>query len=236
MQEEDIIARLDTAFDKLCLAPYASKLPTFSGDTGAGSFMDFLNKFNEIGNIMGLQKVTHLEGTAKAVFENFSAAEKRDWQIATTKLQQYFSTDHFLDMAREKLMNMRMETGESPVVLSNRVRKEILEAYPKERKFLQTLVFTNALSDPVKQKLKLLGPLPTQYDKLVQEAERMWNLITTDHSYITGDALIAKIDQVLDDMSYPMSSVCCEEHQNKSNNPTLYDSNMNNPSVSNLGN
>ncbi|KAK6062056.1 hypothetical protein COOONC_00277 [Cooperia oncophora] len=113
--------------------------------------------------------MAHLKGTAKAVFESFSTEEKQNWQIATTKLKQHFTTDHFSDIARVKLMIC---------VWNLRIRRKILEAYPNsrltgERKFLQTMVFINALSYPLKQRLKLSGHLPTNYEKLIQDAERI---------------------------------------------------------------
>ncbi|VDO19976.1 unnamed protein product [Heligmosomoides polygyrus] len=75
--------RLDSAFDKLGLSSYASQLPSFAGENGGTGFMSFLEKFNEIGNIMGLTEVklicllpAHLKDVAKAVFDNFDAATK----------------------------------------------------------------------------------------------------------------------------------------------------------------
>ncbi|XGW34556.1 hypothetical protein V3C99_018467, partial [Haemonchus contortus] len=124
----------------------------------------------------------HLKGTAKAVFESFSDLEKQNRRMAINKLKEHFSTDHFLDMAREKLMGMKVELGESPVVFSSRLRKQIVDAYPNphfadERQFLQHMIFTNALPNPIKQRLKLLGPLSTDYDQLVRDAERTCYLI-----------------------------------------------------------
>ncbi|KAK6019936.1 hypothetical protein OSTOST_14415 [Ostertagia ostertagi] len=156
MDRDDITNRLDSAFDKLCLASYANKLPTFSGERGAGGFMQFLEKFREIASIMGLT-------------ENKSVL----------------------------LL---------PAHLGRDRESKILDAYPNtqssaERKFLQSMVFTNALANPIKQRLKLLGPLPTNYDKLVQDAERMWNLTKTDPDSLGEGVLIAKMDRVLDQIS-----------------------------------
>ncbi|XGW34460.1 hypothetical protein V3C99_018391 [Haemonchus contortus] len=190
--ENNIVDRLDTAFDKLCLSSYANKLPAFAGDKGGAGLMHFIEEFNDIANIMGPSEgkmvrllPAHLKGTAKAVFESFTDLEKQNWRMAITKLKEHFSTDHFLDMAREKLMEMKMEPRESPVVFSSRLRKEILDAYPNphfadKRQFLQHMIFTNAPPNPIKQRLKLLGPLSNDYDQLVRDAERTWCLINSD--------------------------------------------------------
>lgn len=83
--------------------------------------MHFLEKFNEIANIMGLTEnkmvrllPAHLKGTAKAVFESFTDLEKQNWRTATIKLKVHFSTDHFLDRAREKILEMKIEPGDHP--------------------------------------------------------------------------------------------------------------------------
>ncbi|KAK6027885.1 hypothetical protein OSTOST_06078, partial [Ostertagia ostertagi] len=205
------VNNLESAFERLCLASYANKLPTFSGERMGAGFMDFLDKFNEIGNIMGLNESkmvrllpAHLSGTAKAVFENLTDEDKLDWRKAVTKLKDHFSTDQFLDMAREKIMNMRMDAGESPVVFSNRIRKEIMDAYPnnnliEQRKFLQHMVFSNGLPYKIKEKLKLLGPLSNNYESLLRDAERMHD-ITRTNSLPEGDMLIAKIDRAIDEI------------------------------------
>ena len=72
-------------------------------------------------------------------------------------------------MVREKLMDMKMLPHESPILFSSRVKRDLSEAYPgfdqkKKRKLLQTTIFTNGLPRKIKQKLKLLGPLPADYD------------------------------------------------------------------------
>ncbi|KAK6031228.1 hypothetical protein OSTOST_02618 [Ostertagia ostertagi] len=200
---------LESAFERLCLSSYASKLPIFSGDRMGENFMEFLNKFYEIGHIMGLTEPkmarllpAHLKGVAKAVYDNLSDNEKADWRAAITKLQEHFSTDQFLDMARERIMNMRMELGEAPVVFSNRIRKEILDAYPhdnltEQRKFLQHMVFTNGLPYKIKEKLKLLGPLSSNYETLLRDAGRMYD-ISKANPVPEEDMLIAKIDRAID--------------------------------------
>ncbi|KAK6029684.1 hypothetical protein OSTOST_04200 [Ostertagia ostertagi] len=172
---------LESAFERLCLASYASKLPTFSGANMGAGLMDFVHEFHEISNIMGINESkmarllpAHLKGVAKAVYENMADEQKSNWRSAITKLKEHFSTDQFMDMARERIMNMRMEFNESPVVFSNRIRKEIMDAYPhtdlaEQRKFLQNMVFTNGLPNKIKDKLKLLGPLPSDYNTLLRE-------------------------------------------------------------------
>ncbi|KAK6764611.1 hypothetical protein RB195_024801 [Necator americanus] len=137
------------------------------------------SSLSPIGNIMGLTEHTmvrrlpaHLKGVAKAVFDSITNLEKQDWRCAVSKLQQHFSTEHHLDLAREKLMDMKMDPSESPIVFSNRIRRNILDAYPnndyKEKcDFLQTAIFTNGLLSTIKQKLKLLGPFPSDYNQLL---------------------------------------------------------------------
>ncbi|VDP06191.1 unnamed protein product [Heligmosomoides polygyrus] len=205
--------RLDSAFDKLGLSSYASQLPTFAGENGGTGFMNILEKFNEIGNIMGLTEVklvrllpAHLRDVAKAVFDNFDAPTKTNWRAATTRLQAHFSADYYLDFAKEQIKYMATLNGEAPVMFSNRVRKAILEAFPgtsegPHRAFLQNMVFTNGLPDTIKRKLKLVGPLATNYEQLVNDADRMWNIVRTDGSTHENGTLIAKIDQVLDTLT-----------------------------------
>ncbi|VDP20424.1 unnamed protein product [Heligmosomoides polygyrus] len=205
--------RLDSAFDKLGLSSYASQLPSFADENGGTGFMSFLEKFNEIGNIMGLTKVklirllpAHLKDVAKAVFDNFDAATKTNWRAAITRLQAHFSSDYYLNFAKEQIKYMTMFNGEAPVMFSNRVRKAILEAFPGDseglhRTFLQNMAFTNGLPDTIKQKLKLVGPLALNYEQLVKDADRMWNVVRTDGSTHENGTLIVKIDQVLDTLT-----------------------------------
>ena len=137
METDQIADRLDNVFDKLCLASYCTKLPTFSGDHGDKGLANFLEQFSEVGEIMGLTEdklarflSVHLKGIAKAVFDSFSHAEKQNWHVATAKLRSHFSSDHFLDMVREKLMDMKMLPHESPILFSSRVKRDLSEAYP----------------------------------------------------------------------------------------------------------
>ncbi|VDP58329.1 unnamed protein product [Heligmosomoides polygyrus] len=148
----------------------------------------------------------HLRDVAKAIFDNFDDATKINWRAAITKLKEHFSSERFLDIAREKITDMKMCTGEAPVMFSNTVKRDILEAFPgtdqaTHRVFLQNMVFTSGLLDTIKRKLKLLGPLSSNYDQLVKDAERMWNFIRTDGSTHDNGTLIAKIDQVLETLS-----------------------------------
>ena len=148
-------------FYKLCLASYCTKLPTFSGDHGGKGLANFLEEFSEVGQIMGLAEdklarllSVHLKGVAKAVFDGFSYMEKQNWHVATAKLKSHFSSDHFLDMVRENLMDMKMLPHESPVLFSSRVKRDLSEAYPgvdqeEKRKFLQMIIFTNGVSRKV---------------------------------------------------------------------------------------
>ena len=209
MDPANLVDRLDSAFDKLSLSSYSTRLPTFSGDQGAKGLMKFIDDFNEIGNIMNISEdkmarllPAHLKGAAKVVFENFPETDKRNWRSAISKLKEHFSTDHYLDMAREKLMQMTMQGNESPFIFSSRIKREILDAYPGERfadqrKFLQYMIFTNGLSPKIKQKLKLLGPLNQDYDQLLRDAERMWDLISSEESSVDSSLLNAKIDKIL---------------------------------------
>ncbi|KAK6762915.1 hypothetical protein RB195_023572 [Necator americanus] len=112
----------------MSLSSYCTKLPTLSEDQGGKGLMSFLEKFNEIGNIMGLTEHTmvrllpaHLEEVAKAVFDSFTNLEKQNRRCAVSKLQQHFSTDHHLDLAGEKLMDMKLDPSKSPSVFINRI-------------------------------------------------------------------------------------------------------------------
>ncbi|KAK6045637.1 hypothetical protein COOONC_16857 [Cooperia oncophora] len=184
-------------------------LPTFSGSNMGTGFMNFLNEFYEISHIMGINEAqmarllpAHLKGVAKAVYENLSDDEKADWRVAVTKTKEHFSTDQFLDLARERIMCMKMEPNESPVLFSHRIKKELMEAYlhttfAERRNFLQDIIFTNGLPNKTKDQMKLLGPLPTNYDTLLRDAERMYDIIKT-RSLPEEDLLIAKIDRAID--------------------------------------
>ncbi|KHJ80511.1 integrase core domain protein, partial [Oesophagostomum dentatum] len=59
------------------------------------------------------------------------------------------------------------------------------------------MIFTNGLSPKIKQKLKLLGPLNQDYDQLLKDAERMWDLISSEESSVDSSLLNAKIDKIL---------------------------------------
>lgn len=154
----------------------------------------------------------HLKGTAKAVFEVFEDDEKQNWPKATTMLKKHFSTDHFLNIARETLMEMKMKENESPVMFSNRIKKDILDAYPhvqftEKRRFLQTMIFTNGLSTDIKQKLKLLGPLASDHSQLVRDAERMWDLTTSYSEATDNRTLMRKVDRILDKLDPGMAPI-----------------------------
>ncbi|CAJ0595857.1 unnamed protein product [Cylicocyclus nassatus] len=220
MQQNQVIEHLDAIFDKLCLSSYATKLPTFSGEQGGSGLMSFLQNFIEISKIMGLTAPrmarllpAHLKGTAKAVFDNFTDAQKENWDTIVAALRSHFATSHFLDTAREKLMDLGMRNGESPTLFSSRVRRNVLEAYPEAneedtRKFLRSVVLKNGISPKIKQKLKLLGPLPADYDDLLKESERVYDLIQTEENSVGDSLLMEKVDKILDNMSSaPINSI-----------------------------
>lgn len=100
----------------------------------------------------------HLRDVAKAILYNYDDATKMNWGESTTRLNGHFSQEYFLDITKEKITDMKMFTGEAPLMFSNRVRRNTLEAFSGIdeavlRLFLQSMVFTNGLLDQAKARV-----------------------------------------------------------------------------------
>lgn len=102
--------------------------------------MNFSEKFNEIAHIIGLSEArmvcllpTHLGDVAQAIFNSFDDATKTNWSEATTRLKAHFSSEHFLDLAKEQIKDMKIFSEEAPVMFSDRVRKKYSRSLPRSR-------------------------------------------------------------------------------------------------------
>lgn len=137
----------------------------------------------------------HLRDIAKATFDEIDDGTKMDWRAATTTLKAHFSSDYFLDIAKEKFTDMKMLVEKSQwcslTGLKKHSRSLLWSPIGRPPIISAEYGFRQRITGQHRENLKLLWPLTTNCDQLVKDAERIWNIVRVDGSTSENGTLTA---------------------------------------------